>query len=118
VLLGLGLPVLGWVAFNIGAPALRQIDNMAEPKAKGKVTKRRSIAAGLTAATTAALLALPETANAAQELGQLADSRPLVLLGLGLPVLGWVAFNIGAPALRQIDNMAEPKAKGKVTKRR
>ena len=115
MLLGLGLPVLGWVAFNIGAPALRQIDNMAEPKAKGKVTKRRSIAAGLTAA---ALLALPETANAAQELGQLADSRPLVLLGLGLPVLGWVAFNIGAPALRQIDNMAEPKAKGKVTKRR
>ena len=111
--------MLGWVAFNIGAPALRQIDAMGDKPTKGKApVKRRSIAAGLTALTTAALLALPETANAAQELGQLADSRPLVLLGLGLPVLGWVAFNIGAPALRQIDAMGDkPKGKAPVKRR-
>lgn len=29
------------------------------------------------------------------------DNRPFVLLGLGLPVLGYVAFQIGLPALRQ-----------------
>ena len=71
---------------------------------------------------------------------QLADNRPLVLLGLGLPVLGaispylapprsrltpprptagWVAFNIAQPALRQLDSMtgAEAPKKGP-TKRR
>ena len=49
----------------------------------------------------------------------MADNRPLVLLGLGLPVLGWVAFNIAQPALRQLDSMtgAEAPKKGP-TKRR
>ena len=48
---------------------------------------------------------------------QLADGRPLLFAGLFLPVLGWVAFNIGKPALRQIDAMGDkPAAKG--TKKR
>ena len=87
-----------------------------------------------------ATLATCESAQAAQELVQLADNRPLVLLGLGLPVLGaispylaqsssrltpprptagWVAFNIAQPALRQLDSMtgAEAPKKGP-TKRR
>ena len=33
---------------------------------------------------------------------QLADGRPLLFLGLFAPVIGWVLFNIGAPALRQL----------------
>lgn len=50
-----------------------------------------------------------------QEVAQLAsDNRPLLLLGLGLPVLGYVAFNIGLPALRQLQGMVEEApAKGK-----
>ena len=40
-----------------------------------------------------------------QELAQLADGRPLLLAGLFLPVLGWVAFNIAGPAFRQLNSM-------------
>jgi hypothetical protein len=40
-----------------------------------------------------------------QELAQLADGRPLLLAGLFLPVLGWVAFNIAGPAFRQLNGM-------------
>lgn len=86
------------------------------PPAKGKAAaKKRAIVAGLTGLTAAALLAAPESADAAQELAQLADGRPLLFLGLFAPVLGWVAFNIGAPFFRQLDAMQgnAPPAKGK-----
>ena len=110
--------MLGWVAFNIGAPALRQIDAMqgnAPAAAKGK---KRAAVAGLAGLSASTLLAAPEAAQAAQELSQLADARPLLLAGLFLPVLGWVAFNIGAPALRQIDAMqGGAPAKGGAKKR-
>jgi hypothetical protein len=55
-----------------------------------------------------------------QDVAQLADGRPLVFAGLFLPVLGWVAFNIGAPALRQIDAMGDKGAAPakKATKKR
>jgi len=59
----------------------------------------------------AASLALPQAAFAAQEVAQLADNRPLILLGLGLPVIGWVLFNIAQPALRQLDSMQEEDSK-------
>jgi len=113
------VPVIGWVLFNIGAPALRQVDNMVNKEAPKKAgAKRRSIAAALTAVTAGALLALPEAADAATELAQVADNRLFVLLGLGVPVIGWVLFNIGAPALRQVDNMVNKEAPKKTTKRR
>ena len=140
VLLGLGLPVLGaispylapprsrltpprptagWVAFNIAQPALRQLDSMtgAEAPKKGP-TKRRSVAAALTGLTAGALLAAPESAQAASELMQVADNRPLVLLGLGLPVLGWVAFNIAQPAFRQLEGMTGKEAPKKAAPKR
>ncbi len=62
------LPVLGWVAFNIGAPALRQIDAMQQdaPAAKKGGAKKRGIVAGLTGLTAAAMMAAPESAQAAQ----------------------------------------------------
>jgi photosystem II PsbY protein len=160
VFAGLFLPVLGWVAFNIGAPALRQIDAMGDKGAAPakKATKKRAVIAGLTGLSAAALLAAPEAAQAAQvrraralpphcahatrmtcadiaaravltrmrlrslpqDVAQLADGRPLVFAGLFLPVLGWVAFNIGAPALRQIDAMGDKGAAPakKATKKR
>ena len=125
LLAGLFLPVLGWVAFNsvcpracalmrqgqaltrappppVGAPFFRQLDAMqGKAPAKG-AAKKRAVVTGLTGLTAAALLAAPESADAAQELAQLADGRPLLLAGLFLPVLGWVAFNIGAPFFRQL----------------
>ncbi len=188
VFAGLFLPVLGWVAFNIGAPALRQIDAMGDKGAAPKkaAAKKRAVIAGLTGLTAAALMAAPESADAAQarsaaserarkrpavaafestqphrrrtpalaraltahaahcalrrahaapgsgadaarcapfvsqEMLQVADGRPLVFAGLFLPVLGWVAFNIGAPALRQIDAMGDKGAAPakKATKKR
>jgi photosystem II PsbY protein len=84
VLLGLGLPVIGWVLFNIGQPALRQVDAMANKASVPPSKKRRSVVAGLTALTAGALMALPEAADAATELAQLSDNRLFVLLGLGL----------------------------------
>lgn len=45
-----------------------------------------------------------------QEMMQIAgDNRPLFLLSLFVPAIGWVAFNILNPALRQIDNMGDKK---------
>ena len=112
--------------------------------------KKRAAVAGLTGLSAAALLAAPESADAAtvracrsvarcactraartcaspsgadarccalsapvvhlfflQELMQLADGRPALFLALFTPVLAWVAYNIGAPALRQIDAMSD-----------
>ena len=46
----------------------------------------------------------------AQELAQVADGRVASLLALGVPVLAWVAFNIAAPAFRQLDAMAGKQA--------
>lgn len=61
-----------------------------EKGAKKPAAKKRAIVAGLTGLSAAALLAAPESADAAQELVQLADGRPLLFAGLFVPVLGWV----------------------------
>ena len=53
-----------------------------------------------------------------QELAQLADGRPLLLAGLFLPVLGWVAFNIAGPAFRQLNGMLGNDAPAGKTKKR
>ena len=66
-----------------------------------------SLAAGL--GLGAALLLASEKAEAAQEITQLAasDNRFTIILTLFLPVVGWVLFNIGGPALNQLANAAE-----------
>ena len=68
-LLGLALPVVAFVAFNIGLPAFRQLqqraDKATEPTPK-KGGKRRAVVAGLTGLSAAALAAAPESADAAQ----------------------------------------------------
>jgi photosystem II PsbY protein len=57
----------------------------------------------------AALLLASEKADAAQEIAQLAasDNRFAIIATLFLPVVGWVLFNIGGPALNQLANTAE-----------
>lgn len=47
------------------------------------------------------------SAQAASEVAQLAagDNRLGIIATLALPALGWVAFNIGGPALNQMANM-------------
>ena len=47
------------------------------------------------------------SAQAASEVAQLAagDNRVGIIATLALPALGWVAFNIGGPALNQLANM-------------
>lgn len=66
-----------------------------------------SLAAGL--GLSAALLLASEKAEAAQEIVELAasDNRFTIILTLFLPVVGWVLFNIGGPALNQLANTAE-----------
>ena len=54
-------------------------------------------------------MAAVQSADAATEVMQLADrdARIGVVALLFLPVLGWVAFNIGGPALNQLSEMSK-----------
>lgn len=103
IILTLLVPVLGWVLFNILGPAQRQLQSMSSDKPG---TKKKGVAAvvGLTAASMLAV----QSADAAQELGQLAasDNRAGIILTLLVPVLGWVGFNIFGPASRQLQSMS------------
>ena len=62
--------------------------------------------AGAVGLSAAALLAAQQ-ADAASEVSELAagDNRFGIILVLGLPVIGWVLFNILGPAKAQLDNM-------------
>ncbi len=67
--------------------------------------------AGLGAALTTMML-VPQ-ASAAQEIATLAadsDSRGLVLLGILVPAVAWVLYNILQPGLNQLDKMRSSKA--------
>lgn len=71
----------------------------------------------------AALLLASEQADAAQEVAQLAagDNRLGIIATLFLPVVGWVLFNIGGPALNQLNQLSSRNkggAKPKITKKR
>lgn len=105
-LLFLIAPALGWVLFNIGGPASRQFGDMSK--------KKKSVAAGLGLGAAGALALAPGSAEAATQIGQLADSdgRLGALLFLVAPALGWVIFNIGEPASRQFDSMKKSVALG------
>jgi photosystem II PsbY protein len=92
------LPVVGWVLFNIFGPAKNQLDNMG----------RRGLVAGL--GLSAAALLSSESAEAAEEVAQLAasDNRFLIIATLFVPAVAWVLFNILGPALNQLKNMDKP----------
>lgn len=99
------VPVIGWVGFNILQPALNQLDAMSQTGGKKVATKKRGVAIGL--ALTAASALYGESANAANEVAQVAaDNRLGIIALLFLPVIGWVGFNILGPALNQLDAMS------------
>jgi photosystem II PsbY protein len=64
--------------------------------------------AGLSAA---ALLGMPESSDAAQEMANLAgiDGR-ISIFFVFAPVLAWVAYNILSPGLRQFEDMQKKNA--------
>ncbi len=98
------VPALGWVLFNILQPGLNQFNRMRGIKAV-------AAGAGLGAALTTMML-VPH-ASAAQEIATLAadsDSRGLVLLGILVPAVAWVLYNILQPGLNQLDKMRSSKA--------
>lgn len=89
-------PAIGWVGFNILGPFQNQLKDMQSKKA---------VAAGL-GISAAAMLAMPETADAAQEVMALAaDNRFGTILFLLFPAIGWVLFNILGPFQNQLKNM-------------
>ncbi|KAL3677328.1 hypothetical protein R1sor_027276 [Riccia sorocarpa] len=101
VLLGILVPAVGWVLFNILQPALNQINKMRSPK---------SIVGTVGIGAAAASLLSTQDAEAAQEFAQLAaDNRPVILLVVLVPAIGWVLFNILRPALNQVDKMRNKK---------
>lgn len=101
LLLGVIVPAVGWVLFNILQPALNQLNKM-------RSTKGLVGTVGIGAA--AASLLSAQDADAAQEFGQLAaDNRPVILLVVLVPAIGWVLYNILRPALNQVDKMRNKK---------
>ena len=103
-------PALGWVAFNILQPGLNQLNNMQEKNAK-----RKGLAAGVGGLSAAALMGMPEAADAATEAMQLADlDARIAIFGAFVPVLGWVGYNILGPGLKQLEKMQQDAAKKKV----
>ena len=102
-------PALGWVAFNILQPGLNQLNNMQEKNAK-----RKGLAAGVGGLSAAALMGMPEAADAATEAMQLADlDARIAIFGAFVPVLGWVGYNILGPGLKQLEKMQQDAAKKK-----
>lgn len=100
ILLVVLVPAIGWVLFNILKPALNQINKMRGAKA---------LVGALGLGAAASMVAAPQ-ADAAQEIAQLAvDSRPLLLLTVLVPAVGWVLFNILMPALNQVNKMRGAK---------
>ena len=101
-------PVLGWVAYNILGPGLSQLEDMQK-----KNSRRRGIAAGLTGLSAASLMAMPEQADAAEQVvGNLAgiDGR-IAIFFVFAPVLGWVAYNILGPGLSQLEDMQKKNSR-------
>merc|ERR1711966_548926 len=102
-------PVLGWVAYNILGPGLKQLDDM-----QVKNAKRKGIVGGaIGSALGASLTMQPESADAAEQVvGNLAgiDGR-IAIFFVFAPVLGWVAYNILGPGLNQLEDMQKKNAK-------
>ena len=105
-------PVLGWVAYNILSPGLRQLENMQAANAKS--SKKRAAGALAGGLTASALMGMPEASDAAQNVADLAgiDGR-IAIFFVFAPVLGWVAYNILGPGLRQFEDMQKAAAKKK-----
>jgi photosystem II PsbY protein len=106
IIFGAFVPVLGWVAYNILGPGMKQMEDMQKSNAK-----KKAIVTGL-GLSAAGLLGMPEQADAATELMQTAglDAR-IIIFGAFVPVLGWVAYNILGPGMKQMEDMQKSNAK-------
>ena len=105
---GAFVPVLGWVGYNILGPGLKQLEKMQQDAAK-----KKGVAAGV-GLSAAALMGMPEAADAATEAMQLADlDARIAIFGAFVPVLGWVGYNILGPGLKQLEKMQQDAAKKK-----
>jgi photosystem II PsbY protein len=95
------VPAIGWVLFNILQPGLNQFNKMRGVKA---------VVAGAGLGALATMMVAPH-ASAAQEIATLADSdsRGLLLLGILVPAVAWVLYNILQPALNQLDKLRSSK---------
>ena len=107
-------PVLGWVAYNILGPGMRQFEGMQEKNSGKKGGKKgRAVAALAGGLTMNAMLGMPEIADAmtANDVAQLAgiDGR-ISIFFVFAPVLAWVAYNILSPGLRQFEEMKKKNA--------
>ncbi|ACO64059.1 photosystem II PsbY protein [Micromonas commoda] len=106
---GAFVPVLGWVGYNILGPGLKQLEKMQQDAAK-----KKGVAAGVGGLSAAALMGMPEAADAATEAMQLADlDARIAIFGAFVPVLGWVGYNILGPGLKQLEKMQQDAAKKK-----
>jgi len=87
---------------------------MSEKNAAASSGGRRARAAVGAGLGLSALLGASSSADAAQLVGDVAasDNRLFIILGLFLPALGWVLFNMAGPVLNQINAMAEKNAGG------
>ncbi|CAM6076880.1 unnamed protein product [Sphagnum tenellum] len=96
LLLGILVPAVAWVLYNILQPALNQLD---------KLRSSKGVVGALGLGAVSSMYLTPQ-AEAVQEITQLAaDNRPLILLFILLPAVGWVLFNILQPALNQLNKM-------------
>ena len=76
--------------------------------------KKKGVAAGVGGLSAAALMGMPEAADAATEAMQLADlDARIAIFGAFVPVLGWVGYNILGPGLKQLEKMQQDAAKKK-----
>ena len=87
---------------------MKQMEDMQKSNAK-----KKAIVTGL-GLSAASLLGMPEQADAATELMQTAglDAR-IIIFGAFVPVLGWVAYNILGPGMKQMEDMQKSNAKKK-----
>ena len=77
-----------------------------------RLRQEKGVAAGV-GLSAAALLGMPEQADAATELMQTALDARIVIFGAFVPVLGWVVYNILGPGLNQLEDMQKAAAKKK-----
>ncbi|GAX82600.1 hypothetical protein CEUSTIGMA_g10026.t1 [Chlamydomonas eustigma] len=111
VIAALFVPALGWVGFNMLQPALNQLNKMAEERE----TAQRGVISAVGLGAAASMLLLADSASAASEVAQVAesDARLLVIAGLFVPAIAWVGFNMLQPALNQLNKMAEERENAK-----
>ena len=99
------VPVLGWVAYNILGPGLNQLEDMQKAAAK-----KKGVAAGV-GLSAAALLGMPEQADAATEPMQTALTR--ASSSSVRSCLCSARYNILGPGLNQLEDMQKAAAKKK-----